>query len=167
VNIGNQNIQFNNFNLSNTSILSFSGSSGTNTLLNPGEALGIDVDLHPSTTGAINETLSFQTNVPGSTTVQIPIIAQSSAVGIEEINSKPFTIYPNPVINEFKVSGMKFKIGDKIKIADATGSEMYAEEIQNETLNFKLETSAFPKGAYFFTVINNNRVVARHRFVKF
>ncbi len=164
VNNGNQTIQFSNFNLSNTSILSFSGGSGTNTTLAPGEALGVDIDLHPSSLGIINEMLSFQTNVPGSTTVQIPIIAQSSAVSVEE-NKTPdeITVYPNPAIDKLYIKGVH---KSTISVSNVLGQQFYlhSNSLKDELI---LDVSDLPGGIYILTSEESNHTLERHWFVKY
>ncbi len=164
VNNGNQTIQFSNFNLSNTSILSFSGSSGSNTSLVPGDALFVDIDLHPSSLGIINETLSFQTNVPGSTTVQIPIIAQSSAVGVEENKTADeITVYPNPAVDKLHIKGVH---NNPISVSNVFGQQFY---LQSNSLKEELilNVSDLPRGVYFLTYETDNHAQRRHWFVKF
>ncbi len=168
VNNGNQTIQFSNFSLSNAAILSFNGGSGTNASLNPGEALGVDIDLHPSSFGMINETLNFQTNVPGSATVQVPILAQSTAVGVAEINSlSTITIYPNPVVNELEVTGFNFNVGDEIKMVNALGKETKSERVNTNISNLRLRTTDLAQGVYFLMTYRNNQLIAKAPFVKY
>jgi len=169
VNNGNQMVQFSNFTLSNSTLLNFNGSSGTNTTLNPGEAITLTIDLHPTIPGVIYETLSFQTNVPGSLNVQIPINAQSTAVGVEEINSTTMFIYPNPTTSELTISGINVSLGNEIKVFDVIGKEVYSENVELSAVDegyIKIQTTGFSTGVYLFTFSNNNNILYRHRFVK-
>lgn len=165
VNNGNQVIQFTNFNLSNTFILNFTGNSGANINLNPGETLTLTIDLHPSIPGVINETVSFQTNVPGFNTIQVLILAQSSLVGIDEIKSgSEIIIYPNPVKDDLVISGVNFTVNDVIKIYNVLGKEVFEKSFSNSMSN-RITLSDVNAGVYYLTLYSKgNRVLGKPFF---
>ena len=152
VNYGNQVIQLSNFNLSNPSILSFTGSSGSNATLNPGEALGIDIDLHPVAAGPVNETLTFQTSVSSLPNVSIPITAQASAVGLQNIcNTNETDVYPNPAVDKVFIKWNSSAMSCNVKIYDAMGNVI----IQNQKVtkdNFEMDLSHLNQGIYFIHI---------------
>ena len=171
VNNGNQSIQFSNLSLSNTSVLSFSGMSGNDTLIDPGEALGIMIDLHPSSTGMINEMLTFHTTVPGSSTVQVPIVAQSSLVNMNELYSdNQVRISPNPVQDEFTVYGlhpmdMGFAV-DELSITDLLGKKVFSKNHYQSASESKLTITNLCSGIYLLNVQQKDKTISRVRFVK-
>jgi OmpA-OmpF porin, OOP family len=101
-----------------------------------------------------------------SSYVFIDDVSLTPCTGIEEQNQNDaIKIYPNPVKDEFKVSGLKFKVGEKaeIKIFDVLGKEVYQNVF--ETSNFKLQTSNFSNGIYF-AEINDGKNILRKKFLK-
>ena len=163
VNNGNQTIQFTNFNLSNNSILNFANGTGSNTALNPGEAIGLDIDLHPSFTGTVTENLSFQTNVPGMLNVSVPISGLSSAVGMWESSSTSAVyFYPNPASDKLFINGLQSNV---INVTNLLGENVYAP-LQQNTCEYILDVSQLPAGVYFITSKDNNNNLWRQSFVK-
>ncbi|MDB9964227.1 endonuclease, partial [Vicingaceae bacterium] len=63
VNRGNTVINFSNFNLTNTALLSFAAGSGINSSLNPGNAIEISIIAQSNNTTTISESLTFTTNL--------------------------------------------------------------------------------------------------------
>jgi len=106
VNRGNQDINFTNLSLSDTSILSFAGNSGQNSTLNPGEAISIQVVVQTATSKTISETLNFNTNLLGSqSSLSIPISGQSVITSLEDNNLLDnISVYPNPFNNKLTIS---------------------------------------------------------------
>jgi hypothetical protein len=93
-------------------------------------------------------------------------ISLSVCTGIEEqIAGAEIKIYPNPVGEELKVTGLKFKVGEKaeIKITDVLGKEIYRNIIL--TSDFRLPTSHFNNGTYFLE-INDGKNIFRKKFLK-
>jgi hypothetical protein len=80
------------------------------------------------------------------------------SVGIHAIDDEiKFSVYPNPFSNEFKVEGLKLKVGDAIKIVDVYGKEIYLQTFTSQTLNFKIQTLNFSQGVYFLEISSENK----------
>ena len=96
VNNGNTAVNFSNFSLTPAPVLSFAG-SGADTTIGPGDALALQIACTPSTMSAVNGFLTFNTNVPGSTSFSIPIYANDPVFStIDETNRKSLLVFPNP-----------------------------------------------------------------------
>ncbi len=103
------------------------------------------------------------TNAEGCTYLSDPFTVNN--VLVTEIFSSSINIYPNPVLNELTVSGLKFNIGDEIKIIDVVGKEIYSHKIEQETSNLKINTLAFLEGIYFIKIKSGDKKGVA-RFVK-
>jgi endonuclease I len=96
VNNGNTAVSFSNFNLTPTPVLSFAG-TGADTTIGPGDALALQIACTPSTMSAVNGLLTFNTNVPGSTSFSVPIYANDPIFSaIDEADRVNLRLYPNP-----------------------------------------------------------------------
>lgn len=72
------------------------------------------------------------------------------AVGIDEINTNNFNIYPNPATNTLNISVNDKLLNNTLKIFDVLGSQIFTTK-----LNKNIETidiSSFAKGMYFVKV---------------
>jgi len=103
--------------------------------------------------------------------VLIDDVSLTVCTGIEEQNeNEAIKIYPNPVKDEFKVSGLKFnpdsyRDGEKteIIITDVLGKEFYRGQFL--TSDFRVPTSNFKSGIYFLE-INDGKNSFRKKFLK-
>jgi len=87
--------------------------------------------------------------------------------GIEEQNAGDENlIYPNPVGEEFLVSGLKFPVDEKtvIKIYDALGKEAQPET-RNLTPGTKINVSILKKGIYFIEISDGKNNYGK-KFIK-
>ncbi len=83
-------------------------------------------------------------------------------VGISTVDDEiKFSVYPNPFKEEFKVSGLKFKVGDVIKIVDVFGKEVFSKSFVSQTSNLKLQTTNLSQGIYFIEVHSRNKKAIR------
>jgi hypothetical protein len=87
-------------------------------------------------------------------------------VGINDVQTSSYQIFPNPTKNEFRVLSSKFNI-QSIEIFDVMGRKVQSFEFNvqsSETRNFKPETlniSYMPSGVYFLRIQTENGVVMR------
>lgn len=65
---------------------------------------------------------------------------------IQNSNSE-FQIYPNPVTDEFRVSGSEFRLGNSISISDLAGRILLQQNISEQ--ENKIDVSNFTSGIYF------------------
>ena len=90
------------------------------------------------------------------------LIVEDSTTGITEIlQSEKIIVYPNPARNEFKVSGVKFNVGDEIILTDIFGQPIISKKIVNPTSNLKLQTSNIANGVYFINIKTNRGKVVK------
>lgn len=77
-----------------------------------------------------------------------------------------FEIFPNPVNNyiNFIIRNISSTIKNRIKISNALGEVIYENDAQNITNN-SIDTSSFPKGMYFISIMNNETTVTQS-FIK-
>lgn len=152
VNRGNTVINFSNFALSNTSDLSFATGSGTNTSLNPGDALEISVIAQTSTTLTLSENLTFTTDLPfPSGNFSIPITGTSIVVGLnDQILRNELEIYPNPIQNDLHIKVKRNQSLD-IKMFDLTGKEVEVE-FSRDNNYYSLSIEAITSGLYFLEI---------------
>jgi hypothetical protein len=75
------------------------------------------------------------------------ILKLSSVVGLDEMEFKEFSIYPNPVSQSFTLSTELEAIGHSFVIVDQLGKVLLEGEITSTSLDF--DASSFPSGTYY------------------
>ena len=164
VNKGNTTIHFSNFNLTNPGILSFQ-SGGNDTIIAAGDALGIDINLLTSGTGAVNGFLTFNTDDPSHNSVSIPVYANDPLVtNIPELDEENISVFPNPVE---KILVIRYSLsGDAdLIITDITGKHVMSLKIQKGNFNQTADVSRLEKGMYFIHAENKKENLFQ-KFVK-
>ncbi len=151
VNRGNTTVTFSNFSLSNTSILSFAGGFGGSIQILPGDALVVPVVAQTNTTITINETLGFNTSLPGGlSSLTIPVRGGTFVVGLDEEVKEQLKIYPNPAEDQLTVEGMVN--GQKqLRILDQNGR--LVKELSTSQVKLSIDVNEFPKGVYVLEVV--------------
>lgn len=162
VNRGNQVINFSNFSLSNTNILSFAAGSGTAISINPGDAIRISVIAQTSNAIPISENLSFTTNIPGSAgNFTIPITGQSIIVSLNENQlEQQLEVFPNPIQDQLYIRAEGNHQLD-IRMLDAIGRSIDLNFLKKSENNFIISTDQLSKGIYFIEVRENDKKVVR------
>ncbi|MCX6290832.1 MAG: endonuclease [Bacteroidetes bacterium] len=162
VNNGNTPVHFSAFSMSNPGVLSFQ-SGGNDTTIAAGDALGIDIRLLVSNSNPVHEFLNFQTDVPASTIVSVPVLANDSLYsGIQETEENIFTIYPNPA-NQSIVINSRLHGNTQAELSNSLGSMLYKETFFSNGHSHTLDVSKLPRGIYFLKIENGNS----SRFQKF
>ena len=77
--------------------LSFSGLSGSDTTLAPGEALPIGVTFTPGVVGSFQGNLTFSSDAEGPEIISLSILANATTSLPEASLSQGWQVYPNPV----------------------------------------------------------------------
>jgi len=162
VNSGNQTINFSNFVLSNTSILSFGAGSGTNSNLAPGDAIKISIIANTPSTNAINETLTFSTN--GSFpfgSFSVPITGQPIVVGLTEDNglNSQLKLFPNPIQDELHIRTEQNE-QLHIRLVDVAGKEIDVTFLRGNN-GYILPTKEIAGGLYFLQINNGKEQIVR------
>jgi hypothetical protein len=159
VNSGNQDVQFTNFSLAPSGILSFQNGTGSNTLLHPGESLTLNIELFTAPVGVINGNLQCSTNIPGQGSVSIPIyVSGSSPVSLEEMINKKECIYPNPAydILYFDSDAKQVK---EIKILDIVGREIELDIHIDAKSVGRIEIQPLKPGIYFLRLSESGKTI--------
>lgn len=165
VNNGNQPLQLSNFLLSNTSLLSFT-SGGINSTLAPGEAYKTEINLTPVAAGNINEMLTFNTNNPAVTSVQVPIIATAFTVGVAEINNISMLVVPNPVIDFIIVSFTNHSSELlKFNLVNELGQQVNYKLIKNIS-DYTLDLHTLKGGFYILSAADNSGHIYNKKIIK-
>lgn len=160
INRGNQIINFSNFSLSNTQHLSFAFNSGSNQSLNPGEAILISIVANTQgSTSQINETLDFNTNLPGlqsSFTIPISGNAVLTSLSSRKLSDK-LEVYPNPVENLLSIRSQNVRLTN-IRILNNLGKVVLEQKPTTTDLN-TIDLSFISKGTYFVQLISEEGVL--------
>ncbi len=162
VNRGNTVINFSNFTLSNTAILSFASGSGNNVSLNPGDALEISVIAQTSTTITLNENLTFNTNLPfPSGSFSVPISGTSVIVGLENTPlNQQLSIFPNPIQNTLNIEMEEGTTSLNMQLFDLSGKAITLD-FKKQIGRYTTSTSELAKGVYFLRISSNKEQVVR------
>lgn len=75
-------------------------------------------------------------------------------VSVDELNTIPFEIYPNPATNHINITGLTVKNNAAINIVDVTGKIIYQTSITQT--NQQINISHFANGIYFLQVSATN-----------
>ncbi len=168
VNKGNTTIYLSNLNLSNPAILSFQ-SGGSSVSVSPGDAHVVEINLVTSSSNPVHEFLMFSTDVPGQSSVSIPVYANDSIVsGIQSSDanmvSGKMNIFPNPAYDKLFINSMDSKIKG-ISILDVIGREVRCENYFSILNSLSLDVKELTNGIYFLLITTESGIV-KERFVK-
>jgi deoxyribonuclease-1 len=157
VNDGNVPVHLYNFTLNQPSLFTFGNGTGGGDTLLPGEALKLDVNLLTGNSPAINSMLIFNTNIPGLTTVSVPIHADgASPVGIPELNSSFVAPYPNPV--NHLLTFEKAASVSSFVLTNITGRVLHVPVFSPAKEKWVLDLSSLGNGIYFLRCEGSNTI---------
>jgi endonuclease I/type IX secretion system substrate protein len=150
VNTGNVNVQLTNFTLSHPGMLSFQ-TGGSNTTLLPGESSGLDINFFTAVPDSIHGWLTFNTDVPGQSTVTVPIFANDPVFNyIPELMQQNISLFPDPAHDYCFINvPEKFSGGYSISILDFSGKKTGFFEQKSFQKNMKINLHHFTPGVYF------------------
>ncbi len=165
VNNGNTTVSFSNFHLGDLSHFSFL-SGGNDTSIAPGEALGINIRLITTSGNALHDSLTFQANVPSSTSVKRHIFANDPLINaISDINVERISLFPNPVHQLLIINHSSIEKDCNLVIYDITGKEMMFETLLKNNSATTIDVSSLSNGMYFLKSESDTNVFFR-KFVK-
>ncbi len=87
--------------------------------------------------------------------------AISSVENLEELNAK-ITVYPNPTEQSLSINGLNFSNAVPLEVFDSSGKSVIRGELNNNTF----DVSKLNPGLYFMTIMENDEVLARVKFMK-
>jgi len=160
VNTGNTTLNLTNITLSNTTDLSFSPAIGASATLNEGEAFVFPIKLTANTFGALTETLSFNTGLPGSQgSITVPITA-NVVTSLGEISlNESISIFPNPMNNQLNInSSYNGKLD--VKLYNLLGQPTAIDQINNNG-SIQINTTELPEGVYLLELSNGNERILK------
>jgi hypothetical protein len=162
VNRGNTVINFSNFSLTNTALLSFAAGSGVNTSLNPGDAIEISIIAQSNNTTTISENLSFTTNLTFPlNNFTVPISGQTVIVGVEENDNlkAQLQVFPNPIQDQlFIQTDMNQDL--VMQLFDVAGKRIDLEFLKGNG-GYILTTKEISNGLYFLQINNGKEQIIR------
>ena len=170
VNNGTVDIHFSNISLSHPGVLSFQA-GGSDTLILPGEALDIEINLFTANQNAIHDSLMFNTDVPGYTLVSIPIYANDPVInGIQQAGfnaslENTMVLFPNPVDEKIVLTATFGKIS-AVKMFDVLGNEINLEKYDDTPGNsITIDVARLSKGIYFLFIQSESGLIKK-KFLK-
>ena len=97
--------------------------------------------------------------------LEITQTSEEENVGIKQINSKSFKIYPNPLKNYFIIENLKHEKIKCVKIYSTTGKLLKSiNKISNS--NNKIDMQEFKNGVYLINIKTNNKIYVSKILVK-
>ena len=153
VNKGNSAVNFTNLNFTNSSILSFANGSGANAVLQPGEALTIKVNLNPSSNDSLVEFLNFDTDLPNSPTVHVPIFANYYHLPLNSthlfLNAPEMQVLPNPSNGDVKLNyNLKHQEEAQLLVYDLLGNKIFESKVNSTETSFEFNLKNYNAGIY-------------------
>ncbi len=156
VNNGNVNVQLTNFSLSHPGMLSFQ-TGGSNTSLAPGESLGLDINFFTTVPDSIHGWLTFNTDVPGQSSVTIPIFANDPVFNyLPEFSRENISLFPNPA-HDFCLINLPDNFSERsISIFDCSGKEMNFQGMKINQNKMEVNLKNYSPGMYFVRYENKS-----------
>lgn len=74
------------------------------------------------------------------------------------------SMFPNPVLNEFRISDFAFHIGDAVSIYNVSGEKVFTKNISAEENS--IDVSDLSNGFFFLEIKNSSGEISRGKFVK-
>ena len=87
-------------------------------------------------------------------------------LSVKDFKRESVAIYPNPAGNEFKVSGLEFKVGEKyvLTLYDVLGRNVLMCELADKSIS--INVGALKSGIYFYAIQSNQGMVQQGKLVK-
>ena len=155
VNNGNAVVNISNLSLNPSSVLTFANGTGSNSTIQPGEALGVDVNLSNAPLGSFNGTLNFTASGSSLNVNQaVPISAYLSMTSLDELkDASILKVYPNPTKGLIHWDEL---FSGNISLTDVEGRLVYSSEVST-TNQFELPAS-INKGFYTLQLMNSSKI---------
>lgn len=97
--------------------------------------------------------------------ITVKFVVESSAIE-EQAFVSGLTAYPNPTSEQLNLSFKLKELDDAyVTVHNMLGAVVYQERLDNRDNLLQLNTSGFQNGVYFYTIHNNNRMVASEKFI--
>lgn len=97
--------------------------------------------------------------------ITIKFVVESSGIE-EETFVSGLTAYPNPTSDQLNLDFILKEIDDAcITVHNMLGAVVYQKRLDNRDNRLHLNTRGFQNGVYFYTIHNNNRMVASEKFI--
>ena len=154
VNRGNQGVDFSSIRIVDTSILSFKQNFNQDQSIEAGDALVIPLVISTSSVGLINDTLRFETSIPGGlSSLSIPITANSEVSLLEYSLLDQFKVYPNPIQDVLFVEN-EARVEIELRLIDINGRILVRSRSKQSRI--EMPTGGLSKGVYFLELLNES-----------
>ncbi len=158
VNKGNTPVAFSNFSISNASMFNFLNGTGSNTVLQPGEDLSIQIQLLTSSADSLVEFLSFNTDIPNANTYQVPIFANyyqlPLTVSPDVKTNTEISLYPNPSNGKVNISYPVNNTSDALfTVVSSLGQLVFSKKLNSNTSQDVFDFSDLPEGIYTASLV--------------
>lgn len=151
MNTGNAMVNLTNFSISNTTNFDFENAQSDRVLL-PGEGYEVQVRITPTLVTSVSEVLSFDTDVPGMSTVDIQLNGGWTNLSTSDITIKnDFVLFPNPTRNEVSIS-WENQANYEVNVYSVRGDKVISKIISSSMETLDLEGLA--KGIYLIELSN-------------
>lgn len=133
--------------------------------MNSGAYIGFKVNTKPLSKGYYLKNVAsvfYDNNYAGSTNAVYCTLAITDIDDID-VSGKSIIVYPNPAGNTIHIAH-PFLAGDKIKILNALGSEVYATTC-NLSEGLDLDLTGLNTGVYILQIQSNGGLICR-KFIK-
>ncbi len=95
------------------------------------------------------------------------VTVEGGYVGIADIETEVFQIYPNPIGNEFKVQSLKFKVGDAtVELYDLNGKKLLEKYIPAGSEEITVDVHHLHRGLYFCRLTIGNKSVTKKLIIQ-
>ncbi len=153
------------FNLNPSAVLSSINGTGVSTVVQPGEAIAIQIELaNAAPNQNFTGTLNF--NVQGTgllASVSVPIKANLSLTGMVDVtNANAYTLYPNPAQDVLCVDGLASEMKN-IKVIDVLGR---VQSMNTSLTNSCLPISDIQENGFYMLQWETQGVVYRKPWIK-
>ena len=144
-NSGNEAVTITDYRISDVTNFDFDNAMSDMILL-PGEGFEIPVRVTPSSNTAVNEVLSFDTDVPGMATVNIELLGEWTTLSTGSLNGvSSINVYPNPS-NEMVVVSWDKHMQYGVRLFDLLGKQVLTQQMKSN--NQSIDISDLPTGVY-------------------
>jgi hypothetical protein len=154
MNSGNTSVVLTNFRISNTANFDFESAQSDRVLL-PGEGYEMEIRVNPTITSGVSEALSFDTDIPGMSTMDIALLGDWSTLSVGDLEKPKLSVYPNPAKDQISLTWEEVN-SFEVKILNISGQEVYSNYSNSSKLT--LDIRHLPKGTYVVKTFSNEKV---------
>jgi hypothetical protein len=108
--------------------------------------------------------ITFHVYEEGNSGTYVSLVMDTEHVGISDIEERNgFTVYPNPAVETITIKPHDDLIGHDFVITDILGKRLHSGIFEGGKLG--LSVRDYPKGLYFVSVYENNRLIESKKLI--